>query len=83
MMRGFYGAFIVHELDENVQIQERVMILSDWYHRRPEMLLNGTLADMPFEPNPDTILVNGRGIYTTITPPVLKPCGCPNATETW
>lgn len=86
---GLFGAFIVHrpaEEDErpaevnemNKRIEERVLLVGDWYHRPAEEVLKWYLRAGSFgnEPVPDSLLVNGKGAYNCSMAVPARPIDC-------
>jgi FtsP/CotA-like multicopper oxidase with cupredoxin domain len=62
---GFFGALIVHAKNETYYDDERVLVLSDWYHSEVEELLVNFLSASSGgnEPVPDSALINGVGRF--------------------
>jgi FtsP/CotA-like multicopper oxidase with cupredoxin domain len=62
---GFFGALVVHAKNETYYDEERVLVLSDWYHSITEELLVNFLSASSGgnEPVPDSALINGVGRF--------------------
>ena len=66
-----YGAFVVEDPNDKLWLRyddERILILSDYWHKSPETLLNGLLEN-PFKwiGDADSLLVNGKSKYQDCT----------------
>ncbi|KAJ3148332.1 hypothetical protein HDU86_007514 [Geranomyces michiganensis] len=65
---GLRGPMIIHAPQDHIKYSyaaEQTIQLADWYHSVSEALLPGYLfpGSTGAEPVPDSILINGRGIY--------------------
>lgn len=83
---GLFGGFIVHRPVEHTAdgvreydgLEERLLLVGDWYHRPAEDVLAWYMRAGSFgnEPVPDSMLVNGRGAYNCSMAVRARPVDC-------
>ncbi|KAJ4393579.1 hypothetical protein N0V93_002792 [Gnomoniopsis smithogilvyi] len=86
---GLFGAFIVHRPSEKgmeifeddtsfSELEDRVLLVGDWYHRSATDVLTRYMRPGSFgnEPVPDSLLVNGRGAYNCSMAVPARPVDC-------
>jgi FtsP/CotA-like multicopper oxidase with cupredoxin domain len=76
---GLYGGLIVHSAKDNDgTADERLILVSDWYHRSAEDALHFYMHPGSFgnEPVPDSILLNGLGAFSCEDAVLARPLDC-------
>ncbi|GAB7351734.1 hypothetical protein MBLNU459_g2319t1 [Dothideomycetes sp. NU459] len=77
---GLYGGIVVHEPREEEQADttENLLMIGDWYHRSANDVLTWYLRSASFgnEPVPDSLVVNGMGVYNCSNAVPARPVDC-------
>lgn len=76
---GLYGGLVVHELaSKDSDSDERLLLMGDWYHRAADEALHFYMHPGSFgnEPVPDSILLNGRGVFNCDDAVPARPLDC-------
>lgn len=86
---GLFGALIIHRpigndaeslqyFQKYQDVEERLLLVGDWYHRPAEEVLKWYMRAGSFgnEPVPDSVLINGRGGYNCSMAVPARPVDC-------
>ena len=82
---GLFGGFVVHEPAKDRRIaelvDERLLLVGDWYHQSAEDALHfySHPGAYGMEPVPDSVLMNGRGIFACQDAVPARPVDCVDA----
>ena len=76
---GLYGGLVIHEPgSRQIVDNERLLLVGDWYHRTAETALDFYMHPGSFgnEPVPDSILLNGLGVFNCADAVPARPLDC-------
>lgn len=79
---GLYGGLVVHDpaqwTDNQLSRDEHLLLIGDWYHRPAEDALRFYMHPGAFglETVPDSVLVNGRGLFNCSDAVPARPLDC-------
>lgn len=90
---GLFGALIIHRPVEEIaqpvndlqlqqDVEDRLLLVGDWYHRAAEDVLKWYMRAGSFgnEPVPDSLLINGKGAYNCSMAVPARPVDCEQRT---